>query len=142
LANRAKEVPQRSLKTVALWAVTLLSAVIFISAAVPKIGGYGFFSQRFSAWGYPDWLEIGVGIAEVVSSVFLIIPATAFYAAAVLATIMAGAIYTHLALGSAVFALFPLVMIGALGYIAWIRRPQRLRSTQPRVHTSLPRTHA
>jgi uncharacterized membrane protein YphA (DoxX/SURF4 family) len=142
LINRPKDLPERSLKAVVLWALTLFSAAIFIAAAVPKLGGYGFFSQRFEAWGYPGWLEMGVGIAEVVSSVFLILPATAFYAAIVLGLIMVGAIYTHLALGTAVLALFPLVLLGALTYIAWMRRPQRLRASQPRVTTSLPRTHS
>jgi uncharacterized membrane protein YphA (DoxX/SURF4 family) len=141
LVNRQKELPNRSLKIVALWALTLFSAAIFIAAAVPKIGGYGFFSQRFDAWGYPGWLETGVGIAEVVGSIFLIIPATSFYASIVLGAIMAGAIYTHLAMGTAVFALFPLILLLGLCYIAWMRRPEALRSTQPRVSTSVPRTN-
>ncbi len=140
LINRSKDVPHRSLKTVGLWAVTLLSSVLFIAAAVPQIGDYGFFSERFEQWGYPGWFQLGIGIAEIVAAIFLIIPSTAFYAAGVLMVIMGGAVFTHLALGEAVYAIVPAIMLLALGVIAWARRPQRLRSRKPRVTTTTPRT--
>ena len=141
LARRTKDVPHRSLKTVALWALTLLSSALFIAAAVPKLGDYGFFAARFEEWGYPGWFELGVGIAEIVGAIFLIIPATSFYAAGVLGLIMAGAVYTHLAFGVAAYAIVPALLFMGLAYIAWQRRPQRLRSRTPRVTTSTPRTN-
>lgn len=140
LIRRHKDVPQRSLKQVGIWALTLLTSLLFIAAAVPKLGGgYSFFSERFQEWGYPGWFELAVGIAEVVSAIFLIIPATAFYAAGVLAVIMLGAIYTHLALGVAAYAILPAIMLCAVGIIGWVRRPRRLHSSKPRVTTTTPR---
>lgn len=141
LVNRAKDVPHRSLKTVALWALTLLSSALFIAAAVPKLGDYGFFAARFDEWGYPGWFELAVGIAEVVGAIFLIIPGTAFYAAGLLGVIMAGAIFTHLAFGMAAYAIVPALLLIGLAYIGWQRRPERLRSRQPRVTTTTPRTN-
>ncbi|WP_168210458.1 DoxX family protein [Persicimonas caeni] len=140
LIARQKDVPHRSLKTVGVWALTMLTSALFIAAAVPKLGGgYSFFAERFQEWGYPGWFETGVGIAEVVSAIFLIIPTTAFYAAGVLAVIMLGAIYTHVALGVAAYAVLPAVMLCAVAIIGWVRRPQRFRSTKPRVTTTTPR---
>lgn len=133
LVHRSKAYPNRSLKNVATWAVTLIASAIFIAAAVPMLGGYGFFEERFQQWGYPDWFQMTVGIIEVISAIFLIIPTTAFYASLALAAIMAGAIYTHLVLGQAALAIVPVVMLGLLAFIGWMRRPRRLRTHTPRV---------
>lgn len=133
LINRSKTRVERSPGTMALWALTILISLIFIAAAVPKLGSFGFFGDLFERWGYPDWLEMGVGIIEFVAAIFLIIPSTAFFAACTLAAIMVGAIITHLALGTALNALIPLAMLGALLYIAWVRRPQAAHTEQPSV---------
>ncbi len=132
LIHRPKPIHDRSLKVVAVWAATLFTSVIFIAAAVPMLGGVGFFVERFKNWGYPFWFETVVGITEVVAAVFLIVPSTAFYSALVLAAIMCGAIYTHLVLGQALLAIVPALMLSLLVFIGWARRPRRLRTRQPR----------
>lgn len=132
LVGREKRIPHRSLKKTALWAITLLTSATFIAAAVPKMAGVGFFIERFEAWGYADWFEKAVGISEFVAAVFLIIPATSFYAALVLGAIMVGAIITHLAFGSALLAVVPAFFLGLLMIIAWVRRPKSFGSRSRR----------
>lgn len=131
LVNRPKSKREHSNKTIAIWMLTLLTSALFIAASLPKLAGFGFFDTAFARWGYPYWLELTVGIVEFVSAVFLIIPTTAFFAALALSVVMVGAIITHLALGDAVLAILPLVLLGILAFLARVRRPQAGRTETP-----------
>lgn len=132
LANRSKTRTEHNTKTIALWVLTMLTSVVFIVAAVPKLGGFGFFGSLFERFGYPDWLEMGVGIIEFVGAIFLIIPTLTFYAALALGAVMVGAIVSHLVFGPPIAALMPFIVLCVLALLAWARRPDALRTTQPR----------
>ena len=107
-----------------LWAVTILLALIYIIAGVPKLGALDFMHHRFSeVWGYPVWFEYLIGAMEFIGGILLIIPATAFWAASMLSVIMVGAIYTHLALGNPAFTPVPLICLALLIYVATQRIP-------------------
>lgn len=124
LAMKSTRPRRPSLKTAILWAITILTALLFIMASVPKIGGVAFWEMQFEEWGFPEWFQMTVGIVEFVAAIFLIIPRTAFYSAIVLAALMVGAIATHLAVGVALYAIVPAAMLGLLAYIGWMRRPE------------------
>lgn len=138
LVNRTKTKLVHDSKNTALWLLTLATSAIFIAIALPKLGGFGFFQEAFEQWGYPGWVELGVGILEFVGAVFLIIPTTAFFAAWILGAIMVGAVATHLVFGPVGFVIAPLLMLVVLVFIGWMRRPNALRTSQP--PTSSPRT--
>jgi uncharacterized membrane protein YphA (DoxX/SURF4 family) len=110
--------------SVGLWAVTIVLALIYIIAGVPKLGALDFIHRRFSeVWGYPLWFEYLIGALEFVGGILLIIPSTAFWAASMLSVIMVGAIYTHLALGNPAFTPVPLICLALLVYVASKRVP-------------------
>jgi len=81
---------------VAIWVLSLLLAFVFLLAGVPKLAGVQAHVQHFASWGYPDWFRLLVGVVEVGSAVLLLVPRLAFFGAAGIAVIMAGATYTHL----------------------------------------------
>ena len=81
---------------VAIWVLSLLLTFVFLMAGIPKLAGVQGHVQHFARWGYPDWFRLVVGAVEVGSAVLLLIPRFAFFGAAGIAVIMAGATYTHL----------------------------------------------
>ena len=81
---------------VAIWVLSVLLTFVFLMAGVPKLAGAQAHVQHFATWGYPDWFRLVVGAVEVGSAVLLLIPRVAFFGAAGIAVIMAGATYTHL----------------------------------------------
>lgn len=127
LINRPKTSLNLSMERVVYWSVTLIVATVYLAASMPKLGGFGFFDERFELWGYPHWFEVLIGVIEATAAIFLIIPATALYSAGVLMLIMLGAVVTHLAFGHALLAIVPILMLGVLGYIGWMNRPANVR---------------
>ena len=123
-SRRESEAPSFS----GIWALTMILALIYVMAGVPKVGAFDFIAARFEeVWGYPDWFRTLIGGLEFIGGVFLIIPSTAFYAASMLGGIMLGAMYTHLALGNPSFAPIPAICLILLMIVAYTRRPDYLR---------------
>lgn len=122
--RRQSEAPSFS----GIWALTIILALIYIMSGVPKVGAFDFIAARFEeVWGYPEWFRTLIGGLEFIGGIFLIIPATAFYAASMLGVIMLGAIYTHLALGNPLFTPIPAICLILLMIVAYTRRPDYLR---------------
>lgn len=108
--------------TVVLWAVTLVLSTLFVAASLPKLGDVSLMTRQFEGWGYTSWLRHMVGGVEFLGAIFLMIPRTAFWAACTLGAVMAGAIATHLAAGQQLMSVLPLAALGALSYVAAMRR--------------------
>mgnify|MGYP006307476249 CR=1 FL=1 len=107
-----------------LWALTIFLSLIYVMAGVPKIGAIEFMAARFEeVWGYPEWFRLLIGGIEFIGGIFLIIPATTFWAATSLGVIMLGAMYTHVALGNPAFTPIPATFFVLLMYVAYKRRP-------------------
>jgi uncharacterized membrane protein YphA (DoxX/SURF4 family) len=68
---------------------------VFLFSGISKVAGTSPMADRFLYWGYPQWFLLVVGAAEILGAALLAIPKTAFYGAAVLGVVMAGAIFTH-----------------------------------------------
>jgi hypothetical protein len=70
-----------------------------------------------------QWFRYLTGAIEVGAALMLLVPSLAFYGAALLVPTMLGAIMTHLFIlgGSAMPAL---VLLLAVGTVAWARRPR------------------
>lgn len=113
---------------IGLWMLQVLLAVPFIPAGLTKLTSQPRWVGMFEKLGYPDGFYFVVGVVELAGAVGLLIPPATRYAAAALMCVMAGATYSHLAIGDPVGrAVFTLVLFVLLGVVGWIRRPAFLR---------------
>lgn len=113
-------------KKVALWVVTIIVALVFLSAGVMKLVNYqGSSSAEFAHWGFPDWFRIVIGVVEVVGVVCLLISATAVISAEVLIAVMIGAAITHIMYDSLYWVLLPTSLIIGLLVIIWLRKSKK-----------------
>jgi putative oxidoreductase len=76
---------------VAAWLVGLYLAQLYLRMGWGKFGGDGYWTAAFSAWGYPAWFRVLVGVIEVSAGIALLLPPLASYAALALAVVMMGA---------------------------------------------------
>ncbi|MBM2576381.1 DoxX family protein [Jannaschia sp. Os4] len=106
-----------------LWAFQVLAALAFLAAGGSKLIGAESMVALFDQIGMGQWFRYLTGLLEVGGAILLLIPATAWIGGALLATVMVGAIYTHVALigGSFVPAL---VLLLVTGTVWWARRPR------------------
>ena len=111
---------------VALWALSVLMALLFLVAGVPKLLGAQGHVEHFAHWRYPDWFRLVVGTVEVASAILLLVPRVAPLGAAGIAAIMAGATYTHVLRVPEEAGRAPLTLsLLALGVlIGYVRRPK------------------
>jgi uncharacterized membrane protein YphA (DoxX/SURF4 family) len=101
------------------WILVVLLAVLYASAALWKVSGGQ--AEIFTAWGYPAWFALVIGVLELAGAVGLLIPRTTHWAVFGLTGIMLGAVYTHLANGEGFQVLRPLVFLAML-WVAWLLR--------------------
>jgi uncharacterized membrane protein YphA (DoxX/SURF4 family) len=88
-----------------------------------KLSGVPVMVQLFDTIGFGQWFRYLTGAIEVISGLLLLVPSLAFFAAAILAATMVGAVITHLFVvgGSPAPAA---VLLAATGAVAWLRRPR------------------
>ncbi len=80
--------------TALLWIVTILIGLSMVDAGYGKFESAEGWKHWFETWGYGARFATVIGVLEIGGGLFLLIPRTAPYAAAMLITIMAGALYT------------------------------------------------
>jgi putative oxidoreductase len=116
------------MRNIALWLLTIVSAGMFVLAGALKLAGVQMEVDLFAAVGIGQWFRYVTGLLEISGAIGLFVPALASYAALLLATVMAGAITTHVFLigGN---PLIPILLLGATLTIAWLRR-ERISSLQ------------
>ena len=112
---------------IAIWVLSVLMALFFLIAGLPKLLGAQGHIEHFATWRYPDWFRLVVGTVEVVSAILLLISRVAYLGAAGIAVIMMGATYTHVLrvpeeAGRAPLTLTLLALAVLVGYA---RRPKR-----------------
>jgi putative oxidoreductase len=110
--------------TVALWAVTLPTAAMFLMAGSMKLGGAPPMVQMFDMIGVGQWFRYLTGAIEVVSAIALLIPSLALFGALALIPTMVGGILTHVFVIGGSFAV-PLTLLLATSFIAWVRFSRR-----------------
>ncbi len=108
---------------IACWALQVLAALGFLMAGGSKLASAPAMVEMFAKVGAGQWFRYLTGALEVIGAVALLIPRATFYGAALLSTVMVGAIVTHLVIvgGSPIPALILLMIVGAVG---WFRRPR------------------
>jgi len=108
-------------RTAALWTVQIAVAAFFVMGGMGKLTGAPEMVGLFEAIGAGQWFRYLTGGMEVGGAVLLVIPGLAGLGALVLASVMAGAVLTHLFLigGSAAMATALLLITS---FIAFARR--------------------
>lgn len=81
--------------TVLSWTMAVISAVIMLQTLFFKFTGAAESVYIFSQLGIEPFGRIGVGIAELVASILLIVPKTRFLGALMGIGLMLGAILAH-----------------------------------------------
>jgi putative oxidoreductase len=106
--------------------LSVLLAVMFFGAGVPKLLGTPDVLAGFAKYGYPSWFHLLIGATEVVSAALLLVPRIAWLGASAIIVIMVGATYTHgiLATGEGASALFTLLVMAVAAFIAYARWPR------------------
>jgi putative oxidoreductase len=113
---------------IALWIVTIVIALGIGGAGASKFLQADHWRSLFVGWGYPSWLSMVIGVAEVLGAIGLIIPRLAFYAALLLWIVMMGALLTLLTHqgGPMGWGATPTVYLILLSSVGAARRKQRL----------------
>ena len=91
--------------------LSVLLALLFLFAGVPKLLGTAQMVEAFQQMGYSQTFRLLVGLAEVTGAVALLVPGVALYGAVLLIGLMLGAVWTVLRIGQSVI---PPVVVGAL----------------------------
>jgi len=118
----SRTVPGKGLK-VTVWVLQIVAAVAFLAAGGAKLSGAPEMVAVFEKVGVGQWFRYVTGGLEIVGAVALLVPRFAFYGAALLVAVMAGAVFTHLVVlgGNPAPAV---VLLGLTGAIAWMRLPR------------------
>jgi putative oxidoreductase len=110
---------------IADWIIRILLALAFLAAGGAKLAGASPMVAIFEQVGVGQWFRLVTGALEVVGAVLVLIPRTSQWGALLLAAIMVGAVFTHLAVigGSPAPALLLLALSATT---LWLRRHQLL----------------
>ena len=105
------------------WVITILLAVVFIGAGVPKLMGVQAMVQAFAQYGFGQWLRYLTGVMEICGGVGVLIPKLRFWGALLIACVMVGATLTNLFIVHAPgTAAFTIVLLAMALTLAWLRR--------------------
>lgn len=85
-----------NIKNIIYWGARLVAAIIMIQTLYFKFTASEESVYIFTTVGMEPWGRYGIGIAELIASVLLLVSATAWLGAVLAFGIMAGAIVMHL----------------------------------------------
>jgi putative oxidoreductase len=110
-------------KSVSLWIVRGLLALVFASAGGAKLYGVPIMVEEFGHMGLGQWFRYFTGTLEVLAAILILVPSLAAFGALLLICIMIGATIMHLFVigGSPVPAL---VLLALSAIVAIARRDQ------------------
>ena len=120
-----QDMGRRKIRNVVTWILSVLLALAFLLAGLPKVLGLAAWIHKFSSWGYPKSLLLLIGTLEVLGAILLLIPRFAGYAVGSLIIVMLGAAYTHLANGEGWAVIRPLLFLCFLVLVGWLKRPRK-----------------
>lgn len=126
--------------TPAMWVLKGLLALLFLVSGGAKLAGAERMVSLFEQIGWGQGFRLLTGSLEVGGALLLAWPRASCRGALILACVMIGAVFTHLAVigGSPVPA--ALLFVGAALFV-WIDRPRRSDfATRSLPHTHEPRT--
>ena len=108
---------------VALWVLQVLTAAVFVFAAVPKLTADPMAVAGFTAMGLGTTGMYIIGTLEILGAVALLIPVLCGLAALCQVALMIGAVITTLVFfGAGPLLITPAVVLVVVSVIAWARR--------------------
>ncbi|MDB5038764.1 MAG: hypothetical protein JWQ35_2292 [Bacteriovoracaceae bacterium] len=112
--------------SIALWAVQIGAAAMFLMAGANKLSGNEQMVGMFQAIGIGQWFRYLTGSLEVIGGLLLFVPSLAGVGGLLLTGVMVGAVATHLFIigGNPTMAI---VLLVASAFIAWGRRDRTLK---------------
>jgi putative oxidoreductase len=113
------------------WVLRIVAAIIMLQTLYFKFSAAPESVYIFSQVGIEPWGRIGTGVAELIASVLLLIPATIAIGALLSIGIMLGAIVTHLFIlgievqgdGGQLFA-YAMIVLVVSAVLLWMYRGQ------------------
>jgi uncharacterized membrane protein YphA (DoxX/SURF4 family) len=119
----------RAVDAFLIWTLSIALAGLFLLTGVPKIIGFGAVGFQASAMrGFPEAMRVLVGVVECVGAIGLLVPATASFAAIVLAVVMVPASLTQYASGEG-HVFVPIIVLGLLLFTAWRRNAKAVNAS-------------
>lgn len=111
---------------IVVWTVRILVAAAFVAAGAAKLAGAAAMVDVFEAIGIGQWFRSVTGIVEIAGAILLVVPATTWLGAALLACTMACATATHLLIiGGNPLPAIVLLILSAI--LAWTSRADLAR---------------
>jgi putative oxidoreductase len=108
-------------RLITLWVLSGFAGLLFIGVGGAKLVGAAAMVDLFAKVGLGQWLRYFTGLLEVAAGLGLLISRFAFYAAVLLAVVMAGAFIAHVTvLGTSPAG--PVVLFVLTGIIAYLRK--------------------
>ncbi|WP_204123430.1 DoxX family protein [Pseudomonas sp. 008] len=105
-----------------VWGVRALLALAFAAAGIAKMAGVAQMVQVFDAIGIGQWFRFMTGTIEITGAVLVLLPATVFFGALLLAVTMICGVATHLfVIGGNPAPALMLALMSA--FVAWRLRP-------------------
>jgi putative oxidoreductase len=123
--TQASPVHRGRIGFVALWAVQIALAGMFLLAGSPKLLGDPAMVGLFDAIGIGQWFRYATGLIEVASALALLVPSFAVFGALALVATMVGAVAVQLFIVGGSPALPASLLLGSAG-VVWARRHQLL----------------
>jgi putative oxidoreductase len=107
--------------TIPGWILSLLLALIFLSAGSMKLMSRPITVQEFAQVGLGQWFRYFTGILEVAGAICILVPPLSRWGAVLLSAVMSGAVVAHLtALHSP--PTLPAVLLVMVLAVTWLRR--------------------
>lgn len=111
-----------------IYLIYLLATVLF-AAGASKLSGMEMHKTHFKHWNLPPWSMQWIGGLEVLTAVWLVIPATQFIGLALSAFLMTGAILLLLVMSQYKQALIPTSVLLLSSALLWSLAPFALASS-------------
>lgn len=84
------------MKKILFWLLRLVPAIILLQTLFFKFTAHPDSVALFSTLGLEPYGRLGIGIAELITAILILIPRTTFYGAVSGLLLMLGAIFSHL----------------------------------------------
>jgi len=120
-------------KTIILWILRLLAAVILLQTLYFKFTAHPQSVKLFTELGMEPWGRIGTGVLELIASVLILFPRTTGYGALLGMGLMAGALFFHLTKlgivfdGDAILFIYALIVFTSCTILTFFYRKDILK---------------
>ena len=108
-----------------VWLPAILLILVFAKQGWAKFSDASGWAVAFRHWGYPDWFRVTIGVIELSAAALLLWGRTAFFGAALIVSVMLGAMATHLLKDGGRHLSSEVVPLVLASLILVLRRPRR-----------------